>query len=123
MTSEFTKAEQALFLTYATGVKARFESLCPIQYQEINDTKTQITVTNAGTLFESIDSKEACYWVVESELKKGYYIEGESEMTIVLETAQSAEVYILQGSDRATAESMIEQGDRLYPGNPLRIGH
>ena len=56
MTSEFTKAEQALFLTYATGVKARFESLCPIQYQEINDTKTQITVTNAGTLFESIDS-------------------------------------------------------------------
>ena len=61
--------------------------------------------------------------MVESELKKGYYIEGESEMTIVLETAQNAEVYILQGSDRASAESMIEQGDRLYPGNPLRIGH
>ena len=108
MTSEISKAEQALFLTYATGVKARFESLCPIQYQEINDTKTQITVTNAGTLFESVDSLEACYWALESELRQGYYIEGESEMTMVLETVQNAEVYILKGSDRATAESMIE---------------
>ena len=59
--------------------------------------------------------------MLESQLKKNYFIEGESEMTLILETADNADVYIMKGSDRETAEVMIENGDRLYPGNPLRI--
>ena len=42
-------------------------------------------------------------------------------MTIVLETADNAEIYMFKGSDRASAESLIDEGDRLYPGNPLRF--
>ena len=44
-------------------------------------------------------------------------------MTLILEKVENAEVYIFKGGDRATAESVIEKGDRLYPGNPLRITH
>ena len=47
----------------------------------------------------------------------------ESELTFILEEADNAEVYILKGTDRETASNEIEQGDKLYPGNPLRITH
>ena len=44
-------------------------------------------------------------------------------MTIILEAAINGEVYIFKGGDRATTENIIEDGDRLWPGNPLRINH
>ena len=46
-----------------------------------------------------------------------------SEMTLILESAINGEVYIFKGGDRATTENIIEDGDRLWPGNPLRINH
>ena len=110
-------------MTYATGVQTNFNTVCPIEYLKINDNKTEITVTNAGTLFESTESFQACHWPFESILKKDYYIEGESEMTLTLQKADNAEIYIFKGSDRSIAESVVEQGDRLYPGNPLRVVH
>ena len=110
-------------MTYATGVNTKFNTVCPIEYLKINDQKTEITVTNAGTLFESTESFQACHWPFESILKKDYYIDGESEMTLVLQKADNAEIYIFKGSDRSKAENVVEQGDRLYPGNPLRVVH
>lgn len=42
---------------------------------------------------------------------------------MVLEKAINADIYIFRGDDRTDAESMIEKGDKLYPGNPLRLEH
>ena len=39
----------------------------------------------------------------------------------MLETADNAEIFIYKGSNRDEAESLIEFGDKLYPGNPLRF--
>lgn len=112
-----------MFLTYATGVKSRFERVCPIKYESISDSKKSIVVEKAGTLFDFQESVQACYWPLESPLRTEHYIEGESELTLVLEEANNADVYILRGTDRSTAENSVELGDKLYPGNPLRITH
>ena len=47
---QFTNAQEAIFLTYATGV-------CPVSIiTSETDTKTQIAGSNIGTLFEDISS-------------------------------------------------------------------
>ena len=80
-----------------------------------------MNVENGGTLYEDVETVQACYWKIKSPIKEDYYIEDESEITFVLETADNAEIFIYKGSDRDEAESLIEFGDRLYPGNPLRF--
>ena len=74
-----------------------------------------------GTLYEDVETVQACHWKIKSPIKEDYYIEDESEITFVLETADNAEIFLYRGSDREEAESLIEFGDRLYPGNPLRF--
>lgn len=118
-----TDAEAALFLTYTTGVKTFFDSVCGCDFKQSSESaqKTILNVENAGTLYKNVNTEQACYCPIKSPIKEDYYIEDESEVTFVLETADNAEVYIYKGSDRAAAESLIEDGDRLYPGNPLRF--
>ena len=119
-----TGAEAALYMTYTTGVKTWFDRACPGEFKTgVDGRKTILNVQDGGTLYEDVDTVQACYWEIKSPIKEDYYVEDESEVTFVLETADNAEVYIYEGSDRASAVSIIEFGDKLYPGNPLRITH
>ena len=99
--------------------------MCPGEFVEASgdNSKTILDVKDGGTLYEDVETEQACYWKIKSPIKDDYFIEDKSELTFVLETADNAEVYIYKGSDREEAESIIEEGDKLYPGNPLRITH
>ena len=120
-TSTLTAAEQALFLTYGTGVEQKQSSTeCP-QITATSKTEGFIEVVNGGTLVADEDSYMACYTVFESLLKEDNYVEGNSEMILLLESASNAEVFLFSETDRKDAVSLIEQGDKLYPGNPLYI--
>ena len=74
-----------------------------------------------GTLNQGIATEQACLFKIESPLKKDHYIEGKSELQIVLQSQTNAGVYVLRGGDRKTATGLIENGDRLYVGSPLRV--
>ena len=108
-------------MTYTTGVQTWFERACPGEFKVVNDTLMMLKVRDGGTLYEDIETEQACYWLIPSPLKQEYYIEEESDVTFILETAQNADIFVFKGSDRDSATSIIEKGDKLYPGNPLRI--
>jgi len=54
-------------------------------------------------------------------MREGHYIEDQSEVTMVLWANENADVFIYQGEERQDATSLIENGDRLWLGNPLRF--
>ena len=108
-------------MTYTTGVQTWFDRACPGDFKDINDTLRMLKVKDGGTLYEDVETDQACHWKIPSPIKEDYYVEDESEVTFILETAQNAEIFIFKGSDRDSASSIIEMGDKLYPGNPLRI--
>ena len=70
-----------------------------------------------------ITDEQSCFWRVKNPLKEDYYIKGDSNLTIVLEEFENAEVYMYKSveDNRSYSESMVQYGDQLYPGNPLRL--
>ena len=76
---------------------------------------------DAGILFKNDpEAPVSCYWRFRSMEKKYDAHEG-AEMTFVLQSASNVEIFIFAGNDRATATSLIEGGDRMYLGNPVRV--
>ena len=80
-----------------------------------------MTLYHGGTMFDGVETLQACSWKIENPLRKDNYITDLSEVTIVLEFNDNADVFILLGQNRGEAINIIEQGDKLYPGNPLRL--
>ena len=54
---------------------------------------------------------------------KDNYITDLSEVTVVLEYNENADIFIFLGQNRGDAINIVEQGDKLYPGNPLRLSN
>ena len=60
-----------------------------------------------------VTDEQSCYWRVKNPLKEDYYINGDSNLTIVLEEVENAEVYIYKSDEdnRSDSESMVQYGD------------
>ena len=110
-------------MTYTTGMNTStiFNRVCPINFYELSDTKTLMTLINGGTMYDGIETQQACSWKIENPLRKDNYILDLSEVTVVLEYDINADVFIFVGQNRGEAINIVEQGDKLYPGNPLRL--
>ena len=75
----------ALEYTYVVGVEEKFETLCPIVETETATDEYRILVEGAGTLRQDEEVGSACHWDIGSPLTENYFVEGESEMVLVLQ--------------------------------------
>ena len=78
---------------------------------------------DGGVLYRDDENAQiACYWKFQS-LEETYDPRDSSaaEMSFVLQSAENAELFIYKGHERASAESLIEGGDRMYLGTPVRV--
>ena len=117
-----TDASKALFLTYASGTADRLAQACPGEGpQRLSQHEYELKMVDGGTYLANNEAEIACYWTIESPLRKEDFIEGQSELTLVLETAINAQVFVFTGEKRDEVKELVELGDKLYPGNPLRI--
>ena len=63
----------------------------------MSDTKTVMTLINGGTMYDGVETEQACSWKIENPLRKDNYITDLSEVTVVLEFNENADVFILLG--------------------------
>jgi len=92
--SNMTKADQALFLTYAAGLQQNFPRVCPGLFTRPTETSYVLKLSNGGTLYPNVYTEQACYWEIENPLRSGFYIEGLSELTFVLNSTINADIYV-----------------------------
>ena len=106
---QFTAAQEALYFTYATGMREKYSVACSTDLQSSpvfypDDNKLQITM-NGGTLYKRSETNyEACYFIFKidrSKWKVG------TEMVIWIDEAKSADYFMFKGEDRLTA-TLIE---------------
>ena len=115
------REDVALFFTYTQGLNNDFSGACPGVFSKEADGIYSLKMAEGGTLYPNKRTFQACHCVIENPLRTEYYIEGKSELTIQLQSSDNSAIYIMIGSDRSKASSLIENGDQLYPGNPLRF--
>ena len=93
-----TKADEALFLTYASGLQSHFASVCPGVFTTTSKTEYELTFTDenstAAPSSKGTYDGQACHWVIESPLRTEYFIEDQSEMTLTITSSANAEIYV-----------------------------
>ena len=77
---------------------------------------------DGGVLYkDNLAAKIACFWKFESLAHKYDASDDSAEMSFILQSADNAELFIFKGSDRSSAEQLIEGGDKMYLGSPVRV--
>ena len=72
-----TGASEALFLTFAAGTADRLAQACPGEGPlRLTEHEYELKMEDGGTYLANDEAEIACYWTVESPLKKEYFIEG-----------------------------------------------
>ena len=106
---QFTAAQEALYFTYATGMREKYSVACstdlqssPVYYPGAD--KLQITMFGGLLKERSETNYEACYFIF--KINRSAWKDG-SNMVIWIDEAKSADYFMFKGEDRLTA-TLIE---------------